>query len=65
MVAVIRVGRAIDVSLKPEGTNLITSAGKVAEQTVHRRHLHVVPRWQRDGFAQSGRSRVRSTDTLR
>lgn len=50
MAAVIRVGRAIDVSLKPEGINLITSAGKVAEQTVFHLHLHIVPRWQRDGF---------------
>jgi histidine triad (HIT) family protein len=48
--AVIRVGRAINVSLKPEGMNLITSAGKVAEQTVFHLHIHVVPRWRRDGF---------------
>lgn len=48
--AVIRVGHAIEMSLKPEGMNLITSAGKVAEQTVFHLHLHVVPRWQRDGF---------------
>jgi histidine triad (HIT) family protein len=50
MAAVIRVGRAISVSLKPEGMNLITSAGKVAEQTVFHLHFHVVPRWKRDGF---------------
>lgn len=50
MGAVIRVGHAIGVSLKPEGMNLITSAGKVAEQTVFHLHLHLVPRWQRDGF---------------
>ena len=42
----------IDASLKPEGMNLVTSAGKVAEQTVFHLHLHVVPRWQRDGFGQ-------------
>jgi len=52
MAAVIRVGRAIDASLKPEGMNLITSAGKVAEQNVFHLHFHVVPRWQRDGFGQ-------------
>jgi iron complex transport system ATP-binding protein len=52
MAAVIRVGRAIGASLKPEGMNLITSAGKVAEQSVFHLHLHVVPRWQRDGFGQ-------------
>jgi histidine triad (HIT) family protein len=50
MAAVIRVGRAIDKALKPEGMNLITSAGKTAEQTVFHLHLHIVPRWQRDGF---------------
>ncbi len=50
MAAVIRVGRAIETALNPEGMNLITSAGKTAEQTVFHLHLHVVPRWHRDGF---------------
>jgi histidine triad (HIT) family protein len=50
MAAVIRVGRAIRQALNPEGMNLITSAGKTAEQTVFHLHLHIVPRWQRDGF---------------
>jgi histidine triad (HIT) family protein len=50
MRAVIEVGRAIGVALAPEGMNLITSAGSAAEQTVFHLHLHVVPRWQRDGF---------------
>jgi histidine triad (HIT) family protein len=50
MGAVVKVGRAIDDALNPEGMNLITSAGRVAEQTVFHLHLHVVPRWQKDGF---------------
>ena len=50
MGAVIKVGRAIDEALRPEGMNLITSAGSAAEQTVFHLHLHVVPRWRRDGF---------------
>jgi len=50
MVAAIRVGHAIDAALTPEGMNLITSAGEIAEQTVFHLHLHVVPRWRRDGF---------------
>ncbi len=50
MAAVVRVGRAIDKALKPEGMNLITSSGKVAEQTVFHLHLHIVPRWRRDNF---------------
>lgn len=50
MVAVIGVGRAIETALSPEGMNLITSAGETAEQTVFHLHLHLVPRWHRDGF---------------
>jgi len=50
MTAVIRVGQAIEAALTPEGMNLITSAGETAEQTVFHLHLHIVPRWKRDGF---------------
>jgi len=50
MAAVIRVGRAIDAALSPEGMNLITSAGEAASQSVYHLHLHVVPRWVGDGF---------------
>jgi histidine triad (HIT) family protein len=50
MDAVVRVGRAIQSALEPEGMNLITSAGETAEQTVFHLHLHLVPRWHRDGF---------------
>jgi histidine triad (HIT) family protein len=50
MAAVIKVGHAIDAALAPEGMNLITSAGETAEQSVFHLHLHVVPRWRRDGF---------------
>jgi len=44
----IRVGRALYAVVKPEGMNLITSAGAAAEQTVFHLHLHVVPRWSSD-----------------
>ena len=50
MEAAIRVGRAINLALAPEGMNLITSSGKAAEQSVFHLHLHVVPRWFKDGF---------------
>lgn len=43
-----RVGRAINRALRPEGMNLITSAGTAAEQTVAHVHLHVLPRWEGD-----------------
>jgi histidine triad (HIT) family protein len=50
MTALIEVGRAIHYSLAPEGMNLITSAGSVAEQSVFHLHFHILPRWQTDGF---------------
>ncbi len=52
MRAAVLVGRAIDTALKPQGMNLITSDGRVAEQTVFHLHLHLVPRWKDDGFGQ-------------
>jgi histidine triad (HIT) family protein len=52
MRAVERVGHAMRTALAPEGMNLITSAGTAAEQTVFHLHLHMVPRWARDGFGQ-------------
>jgi len=39
MQAVIRVGHAIDTALRPDGLNLISSAGQAASQTVF--HLHL------------------------
>lgn len=50
MTAVIHVGRAIQAALQPDGMNMITSAGRIAEQTVFHLHLHLVPRWDQDGF---------------
>lgn len=45
---VVRVGQALQRALRPEGMNLISSAGNAAEQTVFHLHLHVVPRWTGD-----------------
>jgi histidine triad (HIT) family protein len=50
MAAVVRVGRAVQHAVTPEGMNLISSSGEAAEQTVFHLHLHVVPRWHNDGF---------------
>lgn len=48
--ALLRVGQAIQRAVSPEGMNMITSAGSAAEQTVFHLHIHLVPRWTRDGF---------------
>jgi histidine triad (HIT) family protein len=52
MAAAIRVGRAVRRAVAPDGINLITSSGRAAEQTVRHLHLHVVPRWDDDGFGE-------------
>lgn len=48
--AAVLVGNALKAALNPDGLNLISSAGEVAEQTIFHLHLHVVPRWENDGF---------------
>lgn len=50
MTAVIRVGRAVQDAVRPEGMNLISSKGRAAEQSVFHLHLHVLPRWREDSF---------------
>jgi histidine triad (HIT) family protein len=45
---VIRVGQAINASLRPDGLNLVSSAGEAASQSVFHLHMHVVPRWVGD-----------------
>jgi histidine triad (HIT) family protein len=42
------VGRALLEELRPDGMNLITSAGHAAEQSIFHLHMHVVPRWEAD-----------------
>jgi len=48
MAAVVEVGRGIDKALRPDGMNLISSAGEAASQSVLHLHLHLVPRWLGD-----------------
>ncbi len=43
-----RVGQAVRRAVDPDGMNLITSAGRAAEQSVPHLHLHIVPRWEND-----------------
>ncbi|MDP9418587.1 MAG: HIT domain-containing protein [Actinomycetota bacterium] len=46
--AVLRMAEAIRTALKPDGLNVINSAGEAASQTVFHLHIHLVPRWRED-----------------
>lgn len=48
--AATHVGRALASELKPQGMNLLTSAGSAASQTVFHLHLHVLPRREGDAL---------------
>ncbi len=63
MTALIKLGRAINSSLAPEGMNLITSSGTVAEQSVFHLHFHILPRWQKDDFGRIWPAKKESDDT--
>ncbi|MGH2551588.1 MAG: HIT family protein [Thermomicrobiales bacterium] len=45
---VLTVGRALRAVIKPEGMNLISSAGEAASQSIMHMHIHLVPRWSGD-----------------
>ena len=62
MGAVVRVGRAVEAAVRPEGMNLISSKGGIAEQTVFHLHLHIVPRWTSDALGHIWPSRSPAED---
>jgi histidine triad (HIT) family protein len=43
------VATALRASLKPEGLNVLQANGPAAFQSVPHFHLHLIPRWMRDG----------------
>lgn len=47
---VLKVGRALQDLLEPEGLNAVSSAGRSATQTVFHTHVHLVPRWRGDAM---------------
>ena len=47
----IKVAKAVNAAIKPDGLNLIQSNGPGAAQSVQHFHLHVLPRRMRDGLA--------------
>ncbi|MFJ8745066.1 HIT family protein [Embleya sp. NPDC127516] len=51
MKSVSLVAQGLRIALAPDGINLINSTGKAASQTVFHFHMHLVPRWENDGFA--------------
>ncbi|WP_157696904.1 HIT family protein [Leifsonia sp. 21MFCrub1.1] len=50
--ATVRVARALMVALGPDGMNVVSSAGRVASQTVMHAHVHLVPRWPDDAVGE-------------
>jgi len=44
-----RVARAIKTTLAPDGLNLLQANGAAAFQSVPHFHLHLIPRWNKDG----------------
>ena len=44
------LARALRTALEPHGFNIINSAGVAATQSVFHFHIHLVPRWDNDGF---------------
>lgn len=48
--AVLRAAHSVRSIHQPEGLNVIQSSGAVATQSVFHLHVHVVPRYEGDGF---------------
>ncbi len=44
------VSKAIKLSLKPDGINIIANNGAAAGQSIYHFHFHIIPRFSDDGF---------------
>jgi histidine triad (HIT) family protein len=44
-----RVAQALQRAVQPDGVNLLQANGAAAFQSVPHFHLHLIPRWMRDG----------------
>jgi histidine triad (HIT) family protein len=47
----IKLAAAVNAALKPDGLNLLQANGPGAAQSVPHFHLHILPRWMKDGLA--------------
>jgi histidine triad (HIT) family protein len=65
MRSVLRVARAIEVALKPDGLNLMHATRRAAFQSVYHFHVHVIPRWWDDGIRPLWRHAAGDPDELR
>ena len=50
MKTAVRVAKAIEAALQPDGLNLLQSNGRAGGQAVFHFHMHVIPRWYGDGL---------------
>ncbi|AFZ70541.1 HIT family hydrolase, diadenosine tetraphosphate hydrolase [Caldisphaera lagunensis DSM 15908] len=46
------------VNLNAPGVNVVTNSGSPAGQVIFHFHVHVIPRWDQDGFKKSGRHQL-------
>lgn len=60
----IRVARALQASLQPDGLSLVQSSGRAAGQEISHAHLHLIPRWHGDGLRLARPAVVRSSQAL-
>ncbi|MGQ9492575.1 MAG: HIT family protein [Anaerolineae bacterium] len=65
MHTVVRVARAIDKALQPDGINLIQANRRAAFQSVYHFHMHVIPRWWDDGLVPIWRHQREDPEVLR
>lgn len=55
--SVVLVARSMRTSLQPQGINLWQANGRAAGQTVFHAHVHLLPRYEGDGFRVTVRER--------
>ncbi len=65
MKTTVRVARAIQRALQPDGMNLVQSNERAGGQEIFHFHIHIIPRWYGDGLRLARPPEVRRTLPLK
>jgi len=44
------IGQAIKTAMNADGINIMTNSGKAAGQAIFHTHIHIIPRYDNDGY---------------
>ena len=58
-----KIAKAVSIAFKTDSVNVLSNAGKLAGQQVFHCHVHVIPRYEKDGLAFTLNNHIHETES--